>query len=150
MNFAVLRDIGTLPIDSDIARIARETRCIAIVGLSPNELRPAWGVARYLKSQGYRVIPVNPGHAGAEILDETVYPDLASIPAEVGVDMVDIFRRPEAVPAVVEEAITHLPHLRTIWMQLGIHHAAAAARGRLRGLTVIEDRCPKIEFPRFM
>lgn len=150
MNFAVLRDIGTSPMDEDIARIAREARCIAVVGLSPNELRPAWGVARYLKSQGFRVIPVNPHHAGTQILGEDVYPDLASIPAAIPVDMVDIFRRAEAVPAIVEEAIEHLPALATIWMQLGIRHAAAAARARLRGLTVIEDRCPKIEFPRFM
>ncbi|MTH33592.1 CoA-binding protein [Paracoccus limosus] len=151
MSFAVLRDIGHSPIDDDIARIAHETRCIAIVGLSPNELRPAWGVARYLKSQGYRVVPVNPRHAGSQILDEEVFADLASIPAEIAVDMVDIFRRGEAVPEIVDEAIASIPNLRTIWIQLGIqHHPAASARARLRGLTVIEDRCPKIEFPRFL
>src|SRR5690606_30827368 len=76
MNLAVLRDTGPSPIDDDIARIARTTRCIAIVGLSPNEARPSWGVARYLKSQGYRIVPVNPGHAGSTILDERVYADL--------------------------------------------------------------------------
>ena len=150
MNLAILRDIGSSPVDDDIARIARSTRCIAIIGLSPNEARPSWGVARYLKSQGFRVIPVNPGHAGSMMLDELVYPDLAAIPAEAGVDMVDIFRRAEAVPGVVEQAMTHLPRLRTVWMQLGISHPPAANRARARGLTVIEDRCPKIEFPRFL
>lgn len=150
MNLAILRDIGSSPVDDDIARIARSTRCIAIIGLSPNEDRPSWGVARYLKSQGFRVIPVNPGHAGSLMLDELVYPDLAAIPPEAGVDMVDIFRRAEAVPDVVEAAMTHLPRLRTVWMQLGISHAQAANRARARGLTVIEDRCPKIEFPRFL
>lgn len=150
MNFAVLKDIGSSPMDDDIARIARETRSIAMVGLSPNELRPAWGVARYLKSQGFRVIPVNPSHAGSRLLDEEVYPDLTSIPAEARIDMVDIFRRSDAVPAIVEEAVACLPHLRTIWMQLGILHPEAAERGRRHGLTVIEDRCPKIEFPRYL
>ncbi|MDQ7263513.1 CoA-binding protein [Paracoccus sp. PS-1] len=150
MSLAILRDIGTSPVDDDIARIARTARCIAIVGLSPNEARPSWGVARYLKSQGYRIIPVNPGHAGSTILDERVYPDLRAIPPETGVDMVDIFRRPEAVPAIVEQAMGHLPRLGTIWMQLGIRHPIAASRARARGLTVIEDRCPKIEFPRFL
>lgn len=150
MNFAVLRDIGTLPIDADIERVVRETRCIAMVGLSANESRPAWGVARYLKSQGYRVIPVNPGHAGSHILDELVYPDLRSIPREIEVDMVDIFRRADAVPAIVEEAIAWLPSLRTVWMQLGISHPQATARGLACGLTMIEDRCPKIEFPRYL
>ncbi|MTH65416.1 CoA-binding protein [Paracoccus shanxieyensis] len=150
MTFAVLRDIGSSPVDQDIARIVQTTRCVAMVGLSPNELRPAWGVARYLKSQGIRVIPVNPGHAGDTILDETVYADLALIPKEAKVDMVDIFRRAEAVPAIVDQALQALPHLATIWMQLGISHPQAAALAQSRGVTVIQDRCPKIEFPRFL
>lgn len=150
MNHAILRDTGSSPVDEDISRIAHATRCIAIVGLSQNELRPSWGVARYLKSQGYRVIPVNPHHAGGTILDEPVYADLRSIPAGFEVDMVDIFRRPEAIPAIVDEALDSLSGLRTIWMQLGISHPQAANLARARGLTVIEDRCPKIEFPRFL
>lgn len=150
MNLAVLRDIGSSPVDHDISRIARTTRSIAIVGLSPNETRPSWGVARYLKSQGFRVIPVNPALAGHTILDERVYADLLAIPADAAVDMVDIFRRPEAVPEVVRQAIAGLPRLRTIWMQLGVNHPQAANRARSQGLTVIEDRCPKIEFPRFL
>ena len=134
--------------DAAIARIARETRVIAMVGLSPNDNRPAWGVARYLQSQGFRVIPVNPGHAGGKILGETVYADFASIPREAGVQMVDIFRRSEAVGAIVAEALAALPQLEVIWTQLGVRDDLAAARARARGITVIQDRCPKIEFPR--
>lgn len=134
--------------DEDIASVLKQARTIAIVGMSPKEDRPSWGVARFLKSQGYRIIPINPGHAGAMMLDEVVYADLESIPADITVDMVDIFRRTEAVPAVVDEALTHLPGLRSIWMQLGISHAEAAAKARKAGVMVIEDRCPKIELPR--
>ncbi|SFA62192.1 hypothetical protein SAMN04487972_14514 [Paracoccus halophilus] len=148
MNLAVLRDTGSSPVDMDVSRVIRTTRCIAIVGLSPNESRPSWGVARYLKSQGYRIIPVNPVYAGRRILDERIYSDLHSIPREAGVDMVDIFRQSQAVPGIVEEAMACLPGLQTIWMQLGISHAAAANRARAQGLTVIEDRCAKIEFSR--
>ena len=148
MSTAVLRDIGTSPVDAIIARIIRTTRCIAIVGLSSNESRPSWGVARYLKSQGFRVVPVNPVYAGHSILDETVYPDLRSIPHDLGVDMVDIFRQSQAVPGIVEEAIATQPALRTVWMQLGISHPIAAGQARAQGLTVIEDRCSKIEFSR--
>ena len=134
--------------DEDIASVLKQARTIAIVGMSPKEDRPSWGVARFLISQGYRIIPINPGHAGAMMLDEVVYADLESIPADITVDMVDIFRRTEAVPAVVDEALTHLPGLRSIWMQLGISHAEAAAKARKAGVMVIEDRCPKIELPR--
>ena len=79
-----------------------------------------------------------------------VYADLASIPKDAGVDMVDIFRRSEAVPAVVEEALRELPELRTIWMQLGVQHDGAAAVARAAGKTVVQNRCPKIDFPRFL
>lgn len=134
--------------DEDISRIARETRVIAMVGLSPNEARPSWGVARYLQAQGMRVIPVNPGHAGKTILGETVYASLADLPDTLNVDMVDIFRRADAVGAVVDEALQHLPGLRSVWMQLGVVNEAAAETARARGMTVVQDRCPKIEFPR--
>ncbi|WP_347266436.1 CoA-binding protein [Paracoccus sp. (in: a-proteobacteria)] len=150
MKLAIQRDSGASPIDDEISRVANTTRCIAIVGLSPDEHRPSWGVARYLKSQGYRIIPVNPNHSGRTILDEPVYADLGSIPKDCAVDMVDIFRRAEAVPAIVDEALHSLPGLRTIWMQLGVSHAQAANLARACGKTVIEDRCPKIEFPRFL
>ncbi|MFC3628461.1 CoA-binding protein [Paracoccus angustae] len=136
--------------DEDIARIARTMKVIAVVGLSPNEARPSWGVARYLQANGFRVIPVNPGHAGSRILGETVYASLSDIPRSAGVQMVDIFRRAEAVDSIVDEALRHLPDLRSIWLQLGIRNDGAAARARARGITVIQDRCPKIEFPRHL
>lgn len=134
--------------DEDIARIARGVKVIAVVGLSPNEARPSWGVARYLQANGYRVIPVNPGQAGGKILGETVYASLSDIPNTIPVQMVDIFRRSEAVGPIVDEALAHLPQLTSIWLQLGIRNDAAAARAEAKGITVIQDRCPKIEFPR--
>ncbi|WBU60551.1 CoA-binding protein [Paracoccus albus] len=129
-------------------QIKDNARTIAVVGLSPNQDRPSWGVARFLQARGYRIIPVNPGHEGKEILGEPVYRDLSSIPADAGVDMVDIFRRSEAVPEIVDEALSALPDLRTIWMQLGVNHPEAAAKAEAKGITVVQDRCPKIEFPR--
>ena len=129
-------------------QIKDNTRTIAVVGLSPNQDRPSWGVARFLQARGYKIIPVNPGHEGKEILGEPVYRDLTAIPADAGVDMVDIFRRSEAVPEIVDEALSALPDLRTIWMQLGVNHPEAAAKAEAKGITVVQDRCPKIEFPR--
>ncbi|MFV0409113.1 MAG: CoA-binding protein [Paracoccus sp. (in: a-proteobacteria)] len=131
-----------------IRQIRNQVRTIAVAGLSPKPDRPSWGVARYLQGLGYRIIPVNPGHAGHEILGEPVYADLASIPADAGVDMIDIFRRSDAVPAIVDEALAALPDLKVIWMQLGIEHAGATARAEAAGKIVIQNRCPKIEFPR--
>jgi len=139
-----------MSIDDDIARIARDTKTIAVVGLSPKAERPSWGVARFLQGRGYKVIPVNPGHAGETILGETVYADLASIPTDAKVDMIDIFRRSEAVPAIVAEALRVLPDLRTVWMQIGVMHDDAAAEARAQGMTVIQNRCPKIEFPQHL
>ena len=136
--------------DADIARIARTAKVIAVVGLSADESRPSWGVARYLQAQGFRIIPVNPGEAGREILGETVYAHLSDIPREARVDMVDIFRRSSAVPAIVTEAIEALPDLRVIWTQMGVRHDQAAQLARARGITVVQDRCPKIEFPRHL
>ena len=132
----------------DIARIAAETRTIAVVGLSPKADRPSHGVARFLQDMGYRIIPVNPGHAGETILGETTYATLSDIPEGESVDMVDIFRRSDAVPAIVEEAVACLPHLRTIWMQLGITNPEAAAKAESMGVQVVQDRCPAIEIPR--
>ena len=136
--------------DEDIARVAQSTRVIAVVGLSPNESRASWGVARYLQANGLRVLPVNPGHAGSRILGEHVYASLTDIPKSAGVQMVNIFRRPEAVGPIVDEALRHLPDLQTIWLQLGIRNDAAAEKARQRGLIVIQDRCSKIEFARYL
>lgn len=138
----------TDPSDAVLRDILTTTRVIAIVGVSPNPVRPSYYVARYLGLKGYTMIPVNPGHAGQEILGRTVYRDLASIPKDARVDMVDIFRRSEAVPGIVEEALRELPGLRTVWMQIGVRHEEAAARAEAAGLRVIQDRCPKIEYQR--
>ena len=118
-----------------IEKILRESKTIAVVGLSANPARPSHGVARYLQAQGYRIIPVNP--LVEEVLGEKCYPDLASVPEAV--DVVDIFRRPEHVPAIVEEAIAK--GARAVWMQEGIVHQEAAARAREAGLMVVMDRC---------
>ena len=131
--------------DELLRRVLRRTKCVACVGVSPNSLRPSYFVARYLSLRGFRVIPVNPGHAGKELLGEVIYGDLADIPRDVPVDLVDIFRRSEHVPTIVEAALLHLPKLQTIWMQIGIENAEAAAVAEARGVDVIQNRCPKIE-----
>ncbi len=134
--------------DTFLREILTTTQVVAVVGVSPNPVRPSYFVARYLKLKGYRMIPVNPGHAGSELLGETVYANLASIPKDAAVDMVDIFRRPEAVPAIVDEAMEHLPDLKTVWMQIGVQHPDAAAKAEAAGLRVVQNRCPKIEYQR--
>lgn len=134
--------------DAEIRRILQETRVIAVVGISNKPERPSHGVAQFLQARGYRVIPVNPGLAGQELLGETVYPDLAAIPESIPVDMVDIFRAPEAVPGIVAEALAHLPQLRTVWMQLGVISPEGAAAAEAAGKAVVMDHCPKIEIPR--
>jgi len=134
--------------DAMIRGILETTRVIALVGWSPNPERPSHRVAAYLAGRGYRVIPVNPGHAGQKALGEVIRANLASVPADAGVDMVDIFRRSEHVLPLVQEALAHLPQLRTVWMQLGVQNADAAVLARRRGVLVVQDRCPAIEIPR--
>jgi uncharacterized protein len=136
----------TTPSDDLLRRILREAKSFACVGVSPNPVRPSHYVARYLKLKGYRVVPVNPGHAGETLFGERVVADLAGI--EGGVDVIDIFRRPEAVPGIVEQALAMEPRPKVIWMQIGVTHAEAAAHAEAEGLTVIQDRCPKIEYQR--
>jgi len=116
-------------------KILNTYRTVAVVGLSPKPDRPSNHVANYLKEQGYRIIPVNT-YAG-EILGETCYPDLSSIPEPV--DVVDIFRRSEAVPPIVEEAIKI--GAKAVWMQEGVINDEAAARAKEAGLLVVMDRC---------
>lgn len=137
--------------DALLREVLGRTRTIACVGVSKNEVRPSFYVARYLALKGFRVLPVNPAYAGEKLLGETVWPDLASIPDAVGpVQMVDIFRRSDAAGAVVDEALAHLlgRGLAAIWMQIGVVDEAAAARAEAKGVTVIMDRCPKIEYQR--
>ncbi|MGH9674831.1 MAG: CoA-binding protein [Bryobacteraceae bacterium] len=118
-----------------IEELLQTSRTIAVVGLSARRLRPSYGVSQYMQSAGYRIIPVNPNFA--EVLGEKSYPDLYSVPEPV--DIVNIFRRPEFVPPVVEAAIRI--GARAVWMQEGIVHESAAGRARQAGLFVVMDRC---------
>jgi hypothetical protein len=134
--------------DEFLRNILTTAKVIAVVGVSANPVRPSFYVARYLGLKGYRVIPVNPGLSGQVLFGERVHATLADIPGEIAVDMVDIFRRSEAVPGIVAEALEHLPGLRTIWMQLGVENPEAAAMAEARGIAVVQNRCPKIEYQR--
>jgi predicted CoA-binding protein len=129
-------------LENSIESILREARTVAVVGLSPRLDRPSYEVAAYLQSQGYRIIPVNP--TADEILGEKCYPDLKSVPEEI--DVVDVFRRPEDVKEVVEQAIR--VGARAVWMQLGVVNEEAAARARQAGLAVVMDRCMLMEHRR--
>jgi len=120
---------------NQISEILHSCRVIAVVGLSAKRFRPSYGVAEYLQRAGYKIIPVNP--LETEVLGERAYPDLDSIPGPV--DMVDIFRRSEFVPEIVEAAIRK--GAKTIWMQEGVIHEAAAQRAEEAGLSVVMDRC---------
>lgn len=136
--------------DRDIEWVAQNVSVIAVVGLSPNESRPSWGVARYLQAKGKTIIPVNPGHAGQDILGCKVYASLTDIPKDAGVQMVDIFRQSSAVAGIVDEALEQLPDLKVIWTQLGVRDEMAAKKVSRAGIMVVQDRCPKIEFPEFL
>ena len=118
-----------------ISEILRVCRTIAVVGLSAKRYRPSYGVAEYMQRAGYRIIPVNPHET--EILGEKCYPDLESVPEPI--DIVDIFRRSEFVPEIVEAAIRK--GAKVIWMQEGVIHEEAARRAREAGLEVMMDRC---------
>ncbi len=133
------------PSDDLLRRVLRQAKSFACVGVSPNPIRPSHYVARYLKLKGYRVIPVNPMHAGDSLFGETVVGDLAHV---AQADVIDIFRRPEAVPDIVDAALAMAARPSVIWMQIGVTHAEAAAKAEAAGLTVIQNRCPKIEYQR--
>jgi predicted CoA-binding protein len=132
--------------DALLKEILTRTKRIAVVGVSMNPVRPSYYVARYLGLKGFTVIPVNPVHAGEILFGQPVRAGLSDI--EGSVDMIDIFRRSEAVPPIVEEALELFPELQTIWMQIGVEHPQAAAMAEARGVTVIQNRCPKIEYQR--
>lgn len=134
--------------DAGLRNLLLSTKCVAMVGASLNPARASYFVARYLSMRGIRVIPINPGHAGEVLFGQTVRASLADIAPEEAVDMVDIFRRSDQVLPVVEAAIAHLPGLRSIWMQIGVENAQAAALAEARGLVVVQNRCPKIEYQR--
>ena len=119
----------------NIADLLHSSRTIAVVGLSGKRYRPSYGVAEYLKRVGYHIVPVNPEEI--EVLGERCYPDLDSVPGPI--DIVDIFRRPEFVPEIVEAAIRK--GARAVWMQEGVIHEDAARRAEQAGLIVVMDRC---------
>ncbi len=120
----------------DLKSIFEQAKTIAVVGLSSNPDRPSHGIAQYLRDQGYRIIPINP--KAEEILGEKSYPDLKAVPESI--DVVQVFRKPDDVPAIVEEAA------KVIWMQVRIVHEAAAERARSAGLQVVMDRCMRATY----
>ena len=132
--------------DSYIRGILNTVKTIAMVGVSANTSRPSYFAFKYLLERGYRMIPVNPGLAGQELLGRKVYGKLADIPEPI--DMVDIFRASQYALGIVEEALALKPPPQVIWMQLGARDEAAAVKAEAAGLTVVMNRCPKIEYGR--
>ncbi|NDW52961.1 CoA-binding protein [Aliiroseovarius sp. PrR006] len=135
-------------IDTRLRNILTSTRVIGLIGLSHKPERASYRVARFLSENGYRVIGVNPGLAGKEMFGEVVVASVADLPKET--DMIDLFRRSEAIEPFVDDALANLPNLRTVWMQLEIFNAPARAKAEARGIEVVEDRCPAIEYPRLI
>jgi uncharacterized protein len=132
--------------DDYIRAILLDVKRIAMVGASANNARPSYFVLKYLSERGFTILPINPGLAGGHILALPVYASLAEAPAPI--DMVDIFRNSAVAGAVVDEALALDPPPRVIWMQLGVRNDAAAARAESRGVKVVMNRCPKIEYGR--
>lgn len=130
--------------DSYLRQVLRDVKSIAMVGASANWNRPSYFAMKYLLDQGYRVHPVNPGAAGQEILGQKTYASLDELPEKV--DMVDIFRNSEAAGPITDDAIKH--GAKVVWMQLTIRNDAAAEKAESRGLKVVMNRCPKIEYAR--
>ena len=134
------------PDDATLRTILQSLRVVAVVGVSPNPVRPSYFVARYLGLKGMRVIPVNAPPGGEMLFGEPVVATVRDLPPEV--DMLDVFRRSEHVAPLVREALDHLPNLKTIWLQIGVTSDEARAMCAERGVTFIQNRCPKIEYQR--
>ncbi|AZI50564.1 CoA-binding protein [Pantoea agglomerans] len=130
--------------DQTIREVLTRTQRIALVGASDRPERPSYGVMKYLLDQGYEVIPVSPKLAGKTLLEQQGYASLADVPGKI--DMVDVFRNSEAAWGVAQEAIA--VGAKTLWLQLGVINEQAAVLAQDAGMTVIMDRCPKIEIPR--
>ncbi|MEJ2023335.1 MAG: CoA-binding protein [Maritimibacter sp.] len=136
--------------DDHLRNILERTRVIALVGFSNKPERPSFRVATYLAEQGYRVIPVNPGLAGQDFMGEPIVSDLADIPADAGVDMLDVFRRSEHVPPIVEAALAQFPGLKTVWLQIGVESDEARDMATAKGVDHIQNICPKQEHERLL
>lgn len=132
--------------DNYIRGILNTVKSIAMVGISPKDNRPSYFAFKYLQERGYRMIPVNPGQAGKEILGQKVYARLGDVPEPI--DMVDVFRGSQFAMGVVDEALALNPRPRVIWMQLTVRDDAAASKAEAAGIKVVMDRCPKIEYGR--
>lgn len=132
--------------DAYIRSILTTMKRIALVGASNNPARPSWIVTKYLIERGFDVVPVNPGLAGQQLLGRLVYASLREIPGAI--DMVEIFRNSEAAGPITDEALSLEPLPRVIWMQLSVRNDAAAARAEAKGVQVVMNRCPKIEYGR--
>ena len=135
------RDCHLNATDSQITEILAAARTIAVVGISARPERASHDVAAYLQAAGYRIVPVNP--ALEEVLGERCFPSLTAIPSSLRVDVADVFRRVEHLPAIVEDAIGR--GVPVVWFQSGLRHEAAARCARAAGLTVVQDRCLKVE-----
>jgi len=132
--------------DEELKEILTHYKTVAVVGISPKEDRPSYSVASYLKSKGYRIVPVRPD--GDIILGEKVYPNLHEIPEEIEVDVVDVFRKSEEVPPVADEAIRR--GAKVLWMQEGVINKEAGKKAEKAGLKVVMDRCMKKEHERLL
>jgi uncharacterized protein len=132
--------------DSYIRGILNTVKTIAMVGASEKENRPSYFAFKYLLERGYKMIPVNPGHAGEDMLGQRIYARLADIPEPV--DMIDIFRGSQYAPAIVRDALALKTRPSVIWMQLGVRNDEAAALAEANGMKVVMNRCPKIEYGR--
>lgn len=134
--------------DDYLADILKNARTIALLGASPKPERPSHGVMRFLLGRGYTVYPVNPGQAGKEILGREVFARLGDVPQEI--DIVDVFRAPQHLQGIVDQALALPQRPRVIWAQLGVRDDAAAARAEAGGIRVVMNRCPAIEYPRLV
>lgn len=132
--------------DPYIREILKGVKTIALVGASNNPARPSWIVTKYLSERGYEVYPINPGLAGKELLGRPVYGRLADVPAPI--DMVEIFRNSQAAGPITQEALSLDPPPKVIWMQLSVRNEEAAAAAEAKGIKVVMNRCPKIEYGR--
>ena len=134
--------------DEFLRNVLEEGRTIVMVGASTNPVRASYFVASYMHARGRRIIPVNPGQAGGTLFGETIRADFSEI--DEPVDMLDIFRRSDAVPGIVGDALAHLRGLKSVWMQFNVTSEEGARMAGEAGLDVVMDRCPKVEYARLM